>query len=165
MSRPGEPACQLTWRPITGGFPADQDQSADLPGTMWAEVGPGHPQGWTYTILDGGVVITEGQVDTERAAKRAVQVYADQANPSAPTRTIPPRGNAMIDLSTLPNSDAPPDLPAHWLNVGGYEAAPGERPVVDITFADAEHGTVDRFRMTDRQAYALALKLLFACQP
>lgn len=75
-----------TWIPIND-YPGDQ-QYDSIPGTadlsFWATIGTDHPTGWTWTIQatnDAGDQWDQdgGKVDTEQAAKAAVEAWRYEA--------------------------------------------------------------------------------------
>lgn len=56
-----------------------RDQMRDLAEGFWADVGPDErerPGGWSWTIMSGEQVITDGFADNEAAAKAAVGQWA-----------------------------------------------------------------------------------------
>jgi hypothetical protein len=68
----------LTWTKIDPCDTEYNDQAADLGPGLWAEIGPDHPDGWTWTILeDHGTPVCAGLSVSESQAKRDVVAWLD----------------------------------------------------------------------------------------
>lgn len=60
------------WVRIDRTYP---DQQADLPGGLWAQVGPESDGSWSWVVFDfdaDNAEVASGRADTEAAAKAAV---------------------------------------------------------------------------------------------
>jgi hypothetical protein len=70
------PADFRQWHSSGTDEPGDQER--DLSGPYWAQIGPDHPDGWSWTIIDfsqGDADIDGGHAVDEAAAKRAVDEW------------------------------------------------------------------------------------------
>jgi hypothetical protein len=71
----------MEWMPA-GNPDEPRDQTAELPGGFWAEVGPGYPDGWTWLILtrdgEGNAIVEGSHTDSATDAKRAAETAANK---------------------------------------------------------------------------------------
>lgn len=76
----------MTW--VSIGTDEPRDQQRDLPGVLWAEIGPDSRKGWTWVVLgidndDNQVEVASGDAATEDEVKAAVQAYEDSIDTSS----------------------------------------------------------------------------------
>ena len=70
----------MTW--LSAGTDEPRDQQRDSIHPHYAEVGPEHPAGWSWTIVDSrdGSEVAGGAAATEAEAKSEVRKWEDESS-------------------------------------------------------------------------------------